>query len=90
SVDDISFKVVHDAKCILANWVDGVRACVTGPLLVRLSTGLIIVDTARFNLLGVLLKLNARPTLMRVLLANLKAFPRVPVVISLVSMSSCC
>jgi len=52
--------------------VDGVRACVPSPpLLVKLRTGLIIVDTARFNLLGVLLKLNARPTLMRVLLANL-------------------
>jgi len=50
--------------------VDGVRALCA--LFVKLSTGLIIVDTARFNLLGVLLKLKARPTLLRVLLANLK------------------
>lgn len=72
SIKGLTFKVVHEAKCILANCVDGVRVCVPGPLLVKLSTGLIIVDTARFNLLGVLLKLSARPTLMRVLLANLK------------------
>lgn len=71
SFKKLTLRLVHDAKCILANCVDGVRASVLGPL-VKPSTGLIIVDTALFNLLGVLLKLNARPTLIRVLVANLK------------------
>lgn len=37
-----------------------------------LPKGLIIVETARFNLLGVLLKLNVRPIFILVLEANLK------------------
>lgn len=54
---------------------------------VELPNGDIIEDTALFNLDGVLLNEKARPTFRRVLFANLKAFDRVPLFISLVSMS---
>ena len=54
------------------------------------GSNLIIVETARFNLLGVLLKLKARPTFIFVRDANLNALLNVPSVTSLVSMSSWC
>jgi hypothetical protein len=46
-------------------WLAGVRLFVE-------PKGDIIVDMARFNLLGVLLKLNARPTFILVRDANLR------------------
>lgn len=52
------------ANCKLAKCVDANKAP-------WLPNGLIIVETARFSLLGVLLKLNALPTLIFVLAANL-------------------
>jgi hypothetical protein len=47
-------------------------SCEAGVRFVVLPKGLIIVETARFNLLGVLLKLKARPTFIFVLEANLE------------------
>ena len=58
-------------------------------LFVEVFNGLITVDIALFSRLGVLLKLNARLTAMRVLEANLAALLNVPDAKSLVSMSSC-
>lgn len=65
-------------------------SCDAGVMFVELPNGDIMVDIARFNFDGVLLKLNALPTFILVLVANLKAFDNVPTVTSLVSMSNCC
>ena len=45
--------------------------CAVGVRTLWPPNGLSIVDTARFSLFGVLLKLRARPTLILVLVANL-------------------
>lgn len=58
-------------------------------LCVEVLRGLITVDIALFSRLGVLLKLKARLTAIRVLDANLAALLNVPDAKSLVSMSSC-
>lgn len=47
-------------------------SCEAGLRFIVLPNGLIIVETARFNLLGVLLKLKARPTFSLVREANLE------------------
>uniref|UniRef100_A0A224XVP9 Putative secreted protein n=1 Tax=Panstrongylus lignarius TaxID=156445 RepID=A0A224XVP9_9HEMI len=65
-------------------------SCVAGVKFVVEPNGDIIVDIARFNLLGVLLKLNALPTFILVLEANLNALPKVPRQTSLVSISNVC
>lgn len=77
----LTLMLLYDASRMLAS-------CDAGVMFVELPNGDIIVDMARFNFEGVLLKLNARPTLIRVRVANLNAFDRVPIVTSLVSMSS--
>lgn len=52
-----------------ANW--RLAKCEEAIKALWLANGLIILDTARFNLLGVLLKLNALPTFILVFAASL-------------------